>query len=53
MNRCPLAHAFISDAVGHCQSLIREPRNTISVLISDLCGGGFEAQLLSLGGSDW
>jgi hypothetical protein len=36
----------INDAAGHCQSLIREPRNTIFVLISDLCEGGVEANLL-------
>jgi hypothetical protein len=36
----------INGAVGYCQSLIREPRNTIVVLISDLYEGGVEAQLL-------
>ncbi len=36
----------INGAVGYCQSLIREPRNTIFVLISDLYEGGVEAQLL-------
>ncbi|MFM2058140.1 MAG: hypothetical protein RLY71_2525 [Pseudomonadota bacterium] len=36
----------INGAVGYCQSLIREPRNTILVLISDLYEGGVEAGLL-------
>ena len=36
----------INAAVGYCQSQIREPRNTILVLISDLYEGGVEAQLL-------
>lgn len=36
----------INGAVGYCQSLIREPRNTILVLISDLYEGGVEAKLL-------
>lgn len=36
----------INGAVGYCQSLIREPRNTIFVLISDLYEGGVEANLL-------
>jgi VWA domain containing CoxE-like protein len=36
----------INGAVGYCQSIIREPRNTIFVLISDLYEGGVEAQLL-------
>jgi hypothetical protein len=36
----------INGAVGYCQGLIREPRNTILVLISDLYEGGVEAQLL-------
>lgn len=36
----------INGAVGYCQSLIREPRNTILVLISDLFEGGVEAGLL-------
>lgn len=36
----------INGAVSYCQSLIREPRNTIFVLISDLYEGGVEAQLL-------
>jgi len=36
----------IDGAVGYCQSLIREPRNTIFVLISDLYEGGVEANLL-------
>jgi Mg-chelatase subunit ChlD len=36
----------INGAVGYCQSLIREPRNTIFVLISDLYEGGVEDNLL-------
>ena len=36
----------IDGAVGYCQSIIREPRNTILVLISDLYEGGVEANLL-------
>ena len=36
----------INGAVAYCQSLIREPRNTIFVLISDLYEGGVEPQLL-------
>ena len=32
----------INRAVGYCQSLIRDPRNTILVLISDLYEGGVE-----------
>jgi Mg-chelatase subunit ChlD len=36
----------IHGAVSYCQSLIREPRNTILVLISDLYEGGVEAKLL-------
>jgi Mg-chelatase subunit ChlD len=36
----------INAAVGYCQSVIREPRNTILVLISDLYEGGVEANLL-------
>jgi hypothetical protein len=36
----------INGAVGYCQSLMREPRNTIFVLISDLYEGGVEANLL-------
>jgi hypothetical protein len=36
----------INAAVGYCQSIIREPRNTIFVLISDLYEGGVEANLL-------
>jgi Mg-chelatase subunit ChlD len=36
----------ILGAVSYCQSLIREPRNTILVLISDLYEGGVEAKLL-------
>ncbi|SEK78560.1 VWA domain containing CoxE-like protein [Roseateles sp. YR242] len=35
----------INGAVAYCQSLIREPRNTIFVLISDLYEGGVEQQL--------
>lgn len=36
----------IAGAVGYCQSTIREPRNTILVLISDLYEGGVEEKLL-------
>jgi len=36
----------INRAVGYCQGLIREPHNTILVLISDLYEGGVERQLL-------
>lgn len=36
----------INGAVGYCQSIIREPRNTILVLISDLYEGGVEENLL-------
>jgi hypothetical protein len=36
----------INKAVGYCQSLVREPRNTILVLISDLYEGGVEKNLL-------
>lgn len=36
----------INAAVAYCQSIIREPRNTILVLISDLYEGGVEAMLL-------
>lgn len=36
----------INGAIGYCQSIIREPRNTILVLISDLYEGGVEAGLL-------
>lgn len=36
----------INRAVGYCQGLIREPRNTIFVLISDLYEGGVERHLL-------
>jgi hypothetical protein len=32
--------------VGYCQSLVREPRNTILILISDLYEGGVEGKLL-------
>jgi Mg-chelatase subunit ChlD len=35
----------INRAVGYCQSLVREPRNTIMVLISDLYEGGVEKNL--------
>jgi len=37
----------IHGAVSYCQSIIREPRNTILVLISDLYEGGVEAGLLA------
>lgn len=36
----------INGAVGYCQSLIREPHNTILVLISDLYEGGVAEKLL-------
>lgn len=36
----------ISGAVGYCQGLVREPRNTILILISDLYEGGVEGKLL-------
>jgi hypothetical protein len=36
----------IDGAVSYCQTLMREPRNTIFVLISDLYEGGVEANLL-------
>ena len=36
----------INGAVAYCQNTMREPRNTIFVLISDLFEGGVEAQLL-------
>ena len=36
----------INGAVGYCQSLVREPRNTILILISDLYEGGVEDNLL-------
>ena len=36
----------INGAVGYCQSIISEPRNSILVLISDLYEGGVEAGLL-------
>ncbi len=37
---------YINKAVAYCQSLIREPANTIFVLISDLYEGGVERELL-------
>ena len=36
----------INGAVGYCQGIISEPRNTILVLISDLYEGGVESGLL-------
>jgi uncharacterized protein with von Willebrand factor type A (vWA) domain len=36
----------INGAVAYCQTIMREPRNTIFVLISDLYEGGVEQQLL-------
>ena len=36
----------INRAVGYCQSLISDPRNTVMVLISDLYEGGVERNLL-------
>lgn len=36
----------INGAIGYCQSQIREPHNTILVLISDLYEGGVESGLL-------
>jgi len=38
---------FINKAVGYCQGLVTEPKNTIFVLISDLYEGGVEAELLT------
>lgn len=40
----------INRAVGYCQSLVRDPRNTIMVLISDLYEGGVEQNLLQRAG---
>lgn len=40
----------INRAVGYCQSLVRDPRNTIVVLISDLYEGGVEKNLLQRAG---
>lgn len=40
----------INRAVGYCQSLVRDPRNTIMVLISDLYEGGVEKNLLQRAG---
>ena len=37
---------YINKAVAYCQELIREPRNTIFVLISDLYEGGVAEELL-------
>ncbi|WP_266168281.1 vWA domain-containing protein [Dyella subtropica] len=37
----------INRAVAYCQELIREPRNSILVLISDLYEGGVEEKLLA------
>jgi len=37
---------YINKAVAYCQGLIREPANTIFVLISDLFEGGLERELL-------
>ncbi|QNK69928.1 VWA domain-containing protein [Variovorax sp. PAMC26660] len=36
----------INGAVGYCQTLVREPRNAILILISDLYEGGVEDGLL-------
>ena len=36
----------INRAVGYCQALVRAPRNTIVILISDLYEGGVEKNLL-------
>jgi Mg-chelatase subunit ChlD len=36
----------INQALAYCQGLIREPQNTIFVLISDLFEGGFEKEFL-------
>jgi Mg-chelatase subunit ChlD len=38
---------FINKAVAYCQGLIREPKNTIIVLISDLYEGGVAQELLT------
>jgi len=37
----------IEGAVGYCQSMIRDPRNAIMVLISDLYEGGLSHKLLT------
>lgn len=37
---------IVAQAVAYCQGLIRDPRNTIFVLISDLIEGGVEQRLL-------
>ena len=37
---------YINKAVAYCQGLVREPRNTILILISDLYEGGVESELL-------
>jgi hypothetical protein len=36
----------INRAVGYCQSLIREPRKTIFLLVTDLCEGGNGRELV-------
>lgn len=38
---------YINKAVGYCQGLVRDPTNSIFVLISDLYEGGVEAELLT------
>lgn len=40
----------INRAVGYCQSLIRAPRDTLLILISDLYEGGVEKHLLQRAG---
>ncbi len=36
----------INQALGYCQSLIRQPQDTILILISDLCEGGNREEML-------
>ncbi len=36
----------INRALGYCQTLIRQPTDTILVLVSDLCEGGNRAEML-------
>ena len=41
----------INAALAHCQKLIRQPHDTILVLISDLCEGGDNTEMLKRVGS--
>jgi hypothetical protein len=41
----------INRALGYCQGLIRQPQETILVLISDLCEGGESKEMLKRMGS--